>query len=143
MDMAFISGSTKTTKADVEKMLRALSNWGRWGEADQFGTLNLVTPQKRKKAATLVKEGVSISLARNAIKVKIGVSQPFEHRMVETGLTPGAESCPDVYSVQFHGYTHTHLDALCHVFFNGKMYNGFSQQEVTEHGAEKLSVITM
>src|SRR5581483_11414723 len=96
---------------------------------------------KRKEAAALVKSGLSISLSRNAIKNKIGVSEPFEHRMVETGSTPGAVSSSDVYSVQYHGYTQTHLDALCHIFYKGQMYNGFSQRDVTERGAKTLSVI--
>ena len=130
-------------KSDVEKMVESLSNWGRWGKSDEKGALNLITPLKRKAALSEVKEGVSISLAHNVIKVKVGVSQPFEHRMVETGQTPGAESSGDVYSVQYHGFTQTHLDALCHVFHKGQMYNGFSQQEVTDKGAAKLSVINI
>ena len=125
----------RTHQNDVLKMMQTLSNWGRWGKDDQLGALNLITPQKRKEAAALVKEGLSISLARNAVKVRVGVSAPFEHRMVQTGLTPGSESSGDVYSVQFHGFTHTHLDALCHVFHQGRMYNGYSQEEVTELGS--------
>src|SRR5689334_6539064 len=57
----------KLTKADVEKMMTSLSNWGRWGKKDQLGALNLITPQKRRQAAALVKEGITISLARPVI----------------------------------------------------------------------------
>jgi len=124
-------------------MMQTLSNWGRWGKDDQLGALNLITPKKRKEAAALVKEGVSISLARNAVKVKVGSSAPFEHRMTNTGLTPGSDFCGDIYSVQYHGYSHSHVDALCHIFYEGHMYNGYSQKEVTEQGAGKLSVIAM
>jgi kynurenine formamidase len=141
--MPSFTETPRTSKDDVLKMMQTLSNWGRWGKDDQLGALNLITPQKRKVAAVLVKEGLSISLARNAVKVRVGPSAPFEHRMVQTGLTPGSESSGDVYSVQFHGFTHTHLDALCHVFHQGRMYNGYSQEEVTELGATKLSVIAM
>ena len=63
--------------------------------------------------------------------------------MVRTGLTPGAESSSDAYSVQYHGHTQTHLDALCHFFYDGQMYNGFPQSDVTEKGASKLSVINV
>jgi kynurenine formamidase len=124
-------------------MMQSLSNWGRWGKNDQLGTLNLITAQARQAAATEVKQGISISLAHNVIKVKIGASEPFEQRMISTGRTAGAESATDVYSVQYHGYTQTHIDALAHVFYNGQMYNGFSQYEVTGNGAAKLSVINM
>jgi kynurenine formamidase len=129
------------SKADVEKMMQSLSNWNRWGSNDQFGALNLITPEKRKAAAALVRSGVSISLARNVIKDRIGPSPPFEHRMVESGMTAGAVSSADIYSVQYHGYTQTHLDALCHIFYNGQMYNGYPQQDVTATGAKRLSVI--
>jgi kynurenine formamidase len=46
----------------------------------------------------------------------------------------------DNYSVSYHGLAHTHLDSLCHVFYQGKMYNGFSQQEVTEEGCGKEDI---
>src|SRR5262249_44227025 len=54
------------TQADMDRWKKELSNWGRWGKDDEKGTLNLVTPAKRKQAAALVKEGVSVSLARDA-----------------------------------------------------------------------------
>jgi len=136
-----LSNKPVLTKKDIDQMMTSLSNWGRWGKEDQLGALNLITPSKRKQAASLVKEGVTVSLAHNAIKVKEENSPPFEHRMAQTGQTVGSESSADIYSVQYHGYTQTHLDALCHLFYQGKMYNGFPQQTVTEQGAAKLSVV--
>jgi hypothetical protein len=47
-----------------------LSNWGRWGPTDELGTLNLITPEKRRQAAALVREGVSVSLAADADTVQ-------------------------------------------------------------------------
>jgi len=46
----------------------------------------------------------------------------------------------DQYRVDYHGYAHTHMDSLCHLFFRGKMYNGFSRDEVTASGANRLSI---
>ena len=46
----------KMTKADVDRWMMELSNWGKWGKEDQAGTLNLITPAKRKEAAALVKD---------------------------------------------------------------------------------------
>ena len=40
-----------------------LKNWGRWGQADQQGTLNLITPEEIRTAANLVKKGKVYSLA--------------------------------------------------------------------------------
>jgi len=53
------------SEAQYEAWQTELSNWGRWGRDDQLGTLNLITPAKRRAALTLVKEGVPVSLSTN------------------------------------------------------------------------------
>ena len=132
----------RLTKADIDRWMKELSNWGRWGEADQLGTVNLITPAKRKQAVALVREGYSVSLARDVEKDKaVDNPQPFEHKMVRTGESPAGEFAIDSYSVLYHGYAHTHMDALCHMFHDGKMYNGFPKESVTQSGARKLSVV--
>jgi kynurenine formamidase len=132
------------TKADVDRMMTELSNWGRWGKEDQLGAINLITPAKRKQAAALVREGVSVSLARDVEKERAADnSNPFQHTMTLTGANPASQFSLDAYSVNYHGYAHTHLDALCHVFYQGKMYNGFSQEEVTQKGAARLSILNL
>ena len=128
---------------DIEEMMTTLSNWGRWGKDDQLGTLNLITKEKRKRAAALVKDGESISLARELAESQPGGGKPFEHKMTSTGLTAGAISAADVYSFNYHGYLLTHLDALCHLFHRDRLYNNFSQDQVTDKGAGKLSVTNM
>jgi kynurenine formamidase len=129
------------TKADIDEMMTSLSNWGRWGKEDQRGALNLITAEKRKQALALVKDGVAISLARAVIKEAADGSAAFRQRMVALPKE-GQEitSSADEYSVSYHGFTQTHLDALCHLMYKGKMYNGFSQKEVTAKGARKLGV---
>lgn len=70
------------SKADFEKMMTDLSNWGRWGKDDQLGTVNLITPAKRKAAAKLVTEGVSVSLSRDTDDVKgVDNGMPFVDKM--------------------------------------------------------------
>ena len=134
----------KVDKATIEKWMKELSNWGRWGKDDQRGTVNLITAEKRKQAAALVKEGVSVSLARDTEKEKAADNpDPFEQKMKWTGANTPNQFSLDTYFVLYHGYAHTHMDALCHMFYQGKMYNGFSQQEVKdvkEGGARKLAV---
>jgi kynurenine formamidase len=128
---------TPLTAAELDRLLSSVSNWGRWGKDDQLGALNLITPEKRRQAAALVKEGHSVSLAHKALEI----SPQFVHHMVATGTAPGSESAADSYSFQYHGYMVTHLDALCHLFHKGQMYNGFSQREVSDSGAARNSVI--
>src|SRR4051794_17698775 len=55
------------TKAQAEGWNTTLSNWRRWGEDDQLGALNLVTPQKRQQAMTLAKTGTVVSLERPVV----------------------------------------------------------------------------
>ncbi len=133
----------KLTKADIESMMQSLSNWGRWGRDDQLGALNLITPEKRKKAAALVKEGTTVSLAHDVITTEIAGSPPFTQRMTALPKDTEVSSSGDEYKVSYHGFTQTHMDALCHLFYKGKMYNGFPQSDVTERGAAKLSVINV
>ena len=130
----------KLTKVDIDAMMKSLSNWGRWGAADQLGTLNLITPGVRQQAAREVTDGVTVSLAHPVVKTEMSGSAAFGHKMVGLPKEIDITSSADEYRVVYHGFTQTHLDALCHLFYKGQMYNGFLQQEVTERGAAKLSV---
>jgi len=128
------------TPADIERWMVEHSNWGRWGEEDQLGAINLITPAKRQQAAALVKEGFSVSLGRVAEKEQaVDNFSPFGHTMLRTGLDKG-DSASDTYTVSYHGLAITHLDALCHIFYQGKMYNGVPQEEVTEEGCARQGI---
>ena len=119
------------TEEEVLGYMTSLSNWGRWGQDDELGTLNLITPEKRAQAGRLVKEGISVTCSR-LIVPEIApdvVSIPPLHYMINTGESapssgPGGSS--DFIGLSYHGYTITHLDSLCHQFWDGKMYNGKS-----------------
>ena len=129
-----------TTKADVDRWMKELSNWGRWGKEDQVGTYNLITPAKRKEAAALVKEGVSVSLAHDVEKVAgPDNNNPFKHTVEDAGPYAN-EYYLDSYAVNYHGFAHTHMDSLCHMFHDGLMYNGFSTKELSKTGALKLAI---
>jgi len=130
------------TAAEYQRWQTELSNWGRWGKDDELGTLNLITPAKRKQAAALVKEGFSVSLARDASASKeIDNPCPIEWTMyMDTpGMVMDRVSYPCI-----HGPGTTHLDSFAHVFFDGKMWNGYPKSLVTkETGATKSSIMTM
>jgi kynurenine formamidase len=132
----------RLTKSDVDRWMSELSNWGRWGKGDQSGTTNLITPAKRQAAARLVTEGFSVSLSHDADTMKaVDNSSPWSHIMTATGEHPEAGQFDlDTYSVSYHGYGTTHMDALCHMFYKGRMFNGFPQSAITEQGAGKLDV---
>jgi hypothetical protein len=70
------------TKSQFDELVKQTSNWGRWGKDDQLGTLNLITPARRKEAAAQVREGVSVSLARDLNAEKsIDNPAPFRDTM--------------------------------------------------------------
>jgi Putative cyclase len=131
-----------TTQAEYERWQKELSNWGRWGKDDELGTLNLITPAKRKQAAALVKEGFSVSLARDASAAK-DIDNPCPIEWAMTMDNPGTVMDRIGYPC-IHGPGTTHLDSFAHIFFDGKMWNGAKRTLVTkEGGAAKNSILTM
>ena len=118
-----------------DAMFQQIKNWGRWGADDQLGTVNLITPAKRKAALKLAKDGVTVSLVHNPLTDKSeDNASPFEHTM-NTGFTT------DTYRVSYHGYSHSHLDALCHILYKDQTYNGYARAEVnTAKGCTRLSI---
>ena len=135
------SSRRQITNAEYEQWKTDLSNWGRWGDDDEVGALNLITAEKRIQAATLVTSGISVSLSHDAIMDpavrSAGGGVPYERFMMEVSAT----NAMDRLTINFHGGVVSHIDALGHRFFDGKMYNGFSWEEVTEaDGARKNSI---
>src|SRR5258707_1073355 len=107
------------SKQQFEQWKKDLSNWGRWGNDDQLGAMNLITAAKRKQAADLVRDGVTVSLASDADEVKsVDNPNPYDHRMMGIGA--------DYIGVAMHGWAHTHLDSLAHVNDNGVFFNGYT-----------------
>ncbi len=128
------------TKAEFDQWMKEISNWGRWGKDDELGTLNLITPEKRLAAAKLVTEGVTVSLALDLNKTRDQHNtNPFEHSLTVSKFG-GHEVAGDTYSVQYHGFAHSHMDGLSHFAHKGKMYNGFSVDGLKPDGAEKLGI---
>ena len=133
------------TSDDLVRMAVELRNWGRWGEDDERGALNLITEKKRAQAAALVREGLSVSCA-GALPVSRGLEpRPGQHYMITGGDQVSEEArfafCLDSFSIAPHGPATTHLDALCHMFYEGKIYNGYSKDEVRTDGAQKDSIM--
>ena len=126
------------SSADVLAFHGSLSNWGRWGDDDQLGALNLITPEVTAAAAATVTSGRSVSCARPLDTVAaVDNPSPVAHHMTGTA-TEGWGA--DYFALAPHGFATSHLDALCHVFFEGKIYNGYPIDTVTAHGATRLGI---
>src|SRR2546422_825909 len=106
--------------------MSAVSNWGRWGADDQRGTLNLLTTEQVTRAAGLVRRGKVYSLAvpLDAQGPIAPSRSPLWHRTTVSSRPPPAmSSADDIVVMHTHGTTH--VDALCHVFYDNQMYNGY------------------
>jgi kynurenine formamidase len=115
-----------------------LSNWGRWGEDDQLGALNFITPAITAAAAASVRSGRTVSCARPlATEAAVDNPAPVAHHMIGTA-TEGYGA--DYFAIAPHGFATSHIDALCHIFHEGCVYNGYAIETVTAHGAVKLGI---
>jgi kynurenine formamidase len=108
------------------------SNWGRWGDEDERGTLNLVTADNVLRAAATIRSGAVVSLGRD-LDVNAppyypqGLDRAVKHEMVTAwGSNAGGDvqAASDQIHVQCHGLDNTHMDAICHIGYGGIGYNG-------------------
>jgi kynurenine formamidase len=124
---------------EFDDLFASVSNWGRWGPDDERGTLNYITPECIRRAAALVRSGRALSLSL-PINTVAGPDNPHPalHYMKQTHDTPSELGEPrfalDFLAMDFHGDCHTHTDALCHVSYKGKLYNGRPASSVTSRG---------
>ena len=130
------------TKDEVIAYLKDDRNWGRWGNDDQKGAVNLVTPEKRAAAARLVRSGRAVSLSREFPKTPAPNNPtPAHHYMKRVARDEHSGFSADYYGISYHGTAATHLDALCHVWDENGMWNGRKPDEaVTMDGATWGSV---
>lgn len=137
---------TKVSLEEFERIFESVKNWGRWGADDQLGTLNYITPQKVRDAAALVTSGHRVSMQIPINKVAGPdnpnpaihfVSQGHDIDIGSGGLRFGL----DFLGMACHGDCHTHVDALCHISYDGLTYNGRPAEEVlTSQGATSLDI---
>lgn len=121
--------STPSIDEEIVALFDICSNAGRWGATDELGTLNLIDDDTRVRAARLIQTGESISIGRDLRPGPSPVAvSPVNHDMLLQRPDPTASL--DRVSVACHDPLITHLDALCHVFWEGKAYNGRSVEEV-------------
>ncbi len=138
-ESAYAQQRAEVTEATVDQWMMDLSNRGRWGDDDELGTLNLITSEHRVRAAGLVSSGLSVSLSHDYLKERAeDATSPFEHQLLGS---PQGGFLSDRYTIAYHGYAHSHMDALCHYSSDGLMYNGISRETVDlEEGCVKLGI---
>ena len=139
-------------QARLAKAAEDYCNWGRWGDDDQAGTLNFITAEDVRNAAATIARGQVFSLAIpfnnkgpqtgellrfNPMRFMLrDGDDTFARSLV--GLPRGIGGADDVIMLSTHGATH--WDALAHVHYDSKMWNGYDCREVSSFGAERNDI---
>lgn len=145
------------TPALLDEYCRRFRNWGRWGDDDELGTVNFITPEVIRHAATLVRQGKVISCAlpfdANGPQTgAFGRVNPI-HSMVATGTdhVAGVQK-PGGFDHAPYGWgyaddqitmflqTGTQWDGLGHIFHHGLMYGGRDARLVSSRGAARNGI---
>jgi len=139
------------TEAAIIAAAEKYRNWGKWGAEDQIGTLNYITSAKIAEACKLARQGkvFSLALPLDQHGPQNGSLRRFNpvHAMLVDGGDWAADARPfangiggadDLISMPLQ--CATHWDALSHIFDHGKMWNGYSSNEVTSSGASRNGI---
>jgi kynurenine formamidase len=143
------------TEQELSDYFESLSNWQRWGPGDALGTLNHITPEKRKSTAAAITLGRTVSCARTIVtgsQVNDYAGVAPQRYMLASGdglsldaehsAAPRGVGFAEYLGFVFHGVRITHLDGLSHESWDGKLYNGVPASSVTtQAGATQLDVV--
>jgi kynurenine formamidase len=115
-----------------------------WGPDDRRGALNYLTPDRVLAAAAEVRLGRTVTLeAPIETRAAPDNPEPAMDEMTGTGdqADPGGLTfARDRLTMNVHGNADSHIDALCHVMYRGRLYNGVPADTVTSAGAAELSI---
>lgn len=127
---------------DLRTLAAEVSNWGRWGDDDERGTQNLIDDAATRRGAAAVRTGRRISLA-----IPLDQSSPQQggapnriaplrtmHSINQTYTGVDGDAAFNDDTVVMSMAAGTHIDALAHVSYEGKLYNGFPDSAVTASG---------
>jgi hypothetical protein len=132
------------TEAEFRSLYERLRGQVRWGPDDRRGALNYITPAEVLAACAEVRLGRTVSLA---VPVEDWVTpdnpDPAQHQMkgpLGADAGSGLSFSMDRIMMNIHGNADSHVDVLCHVIFDGKLYNRVAADTITETGAAELSI---
>ena len=115
-----------------------------WGPQDRRGALNYLTPAEVLAAMSEVRLGRTVSLeAPVEDQVTADNPDPAHHPMTGTAddaKPSGLSFATDRIEMNVHGNADSHMDALCHVMYDGTLYNGVPAGTVSSNGAAELTI---
>jgi len=127
--MAELTPPAPVTLREFDEIFEKVRNWGRWGPDDQLGTLNYITGDTVRAAAALVRSGrrATMAIPMNTAAGPDNPSPVIHHVVQGHDIDIGSSTvtfATDFVGLAFHGDCHTHMDALCHIAYQGQVYNG-------------------
>ncbi len=145
--MATAPGSKPVSAGEFAEVYEHCKNWGRWGAKDQRGALNFITPGRVAAAAALVRSGITVGCSW-PLDTTAAPDNPkpvvhYAAMLADTDVGDGGDLrfTVDFVSLEVHGDAHSHVDALCHVVYRGRLYNGLPvEQAVTSAGASRQTI---
>ena len=143
--MATQHDTGRMSVADFDALFAELDNTGRWGDDDALGTLNLFTPSHVVAAAATVHSGrtVTLSLPVNTVAGPDNPSPAIHYMSIGHDDVIGegdGRFATDFLGIDFHGESQSHVDALSHVSYRGRLYNRRPIERVKTSGADVHTV---
>jgi kynurenine formamidase len=134
----------RMSAASFHALYERLRGQAQWGAADRRGALNHITPERVVAAAGEVRAGRTVTMAAPLASSAPDNPEPGMRYMkrlpAEPSDVPGVSFAADQIIMNIHGDVDSHIDALCHVSFDGALYNGVPAGVVTSRGAAELSI---
>lgn len=134
----------KMSAASFHALYERLRGQARWGVADRRGALNHITPERVAAAAGEVRTGRTVTMAAPLAGSAPDNPEPGARHMkrlpAEPSNVPGLSFAADQITMNVHGDVDSHIDALCHVSYDGTLYNGVPASVVSSSGAAELSI---
>jgi kynurenine formamidase len=134
------------TRAEFDALFERVRSWGRWSpeEADR-GAWNRVTPGHARRAAALVRTGTTVpmGLPWNTVSGPDN-GRPALHYMSDLGDVEAPEpSChKDFIAADYHGKGVSHLDALSHIAYRGRLFDGRTARDVVDAGGARFGAVS-
>ncbi|MFI5669479.1 cyclase family protein [Streptomyces sp. NPDC051704] len=137
------SPERRVTRREFDAIFTAVRTWGRWTPADR-GAWNRVTPDHVRRAAALVRSGTTVPLGL-PWDTRTGPDnrKPALHHMTDLGdvEAPEPATYKDFLAVDYHGKAVSHLDALSHVAYEGRLYEGRPAREAVDAGGARFGSV--
>jgi kynurenine formamidase len=135
---------SEMSAASFQALYERLLRYAQWGDDDRRGALNHITPGRLAAAAGEVRAGRTVTMAAPLAGSAPDNPEPGARHMKrlpgEPSEVAGLSFAADQLTMNVHGDVDSHIDALCHVSYDGVLYNGVTSAAVTSQGASVLSI---